>query len=53
MSAAIKKANTANITVDKKMRGYSNDPTVKKRAEEAREFLKKNPLPKWLFEKKK
>jgi hypothetical protein len=33
------------IFVDPNMRDYSNDPTVKKRAEEAKEFLRKHPLP--------
>lgn len=35
----------SNITIVNKMRDYSNDPVVIKKAERATEFLKKHPLP--------
>ena len=40
-----KKSQSDNIIIVKKMRDYSNDPFFKKKAEEARVFLKKHPLP--------
>lgn len=40
-----KKVTDSGIIVVKKMRDYSKDPVVQKRAEEAIAFLKKHPLP--------
>ena len=39
------------VRVVKDMPDYSNCPTVKRRAKEARAFLKKHPLPKWFLKK--
>lgn len=40
------KENTKDVALVKKMRDYSNDPAFKKKAEDAKEFLKKHGLPK-------
>lgn len=45
--------DTSNIIIVEKMRDYSNDPFVKKKAEDARELLKKYPLPEWFTKKSK
>ena len=50
-AAAIKNDQSTNVTVVKKMRDYSNDPFFKKKAENAKAFLKKHGLPK-SFKKK-
>lgn len=53
MSAiAVKKQKTAQVTVVKKMRDYSQEPVFKKKAEHAIAFIKKNGLPK-SFQKEK
>ena len=44
-TATIKKDMSINVTVVKKMRDYSQDPFFKKKAERAKAFLKKHPLP--------
>lgn len=49
---AIKKIKLSNITVDKNMRDYSQDPAFKASAERAAAFLKKHGLPE-RFKKKK
>lgn len=41
----IKKAREINVTIVKDMRDYSQDPFVKKKAERAKAFLEKHPLP--------
>lgn len=41
----MQEARDANIKVVKNMRDYSNDPTVKKSANDAIAFLKKHGLP--------
>jgi hypothetical protein len=41
----IKKAALSKVTVVKNMRDYSNDPVVLKKAQIAKEFIKKNGLP--------
>jgi hypothetical protein len=47
-----KKPNKIGVlTIDKKMRDYSKDPTVQKRAKEASAFLKKVGLPDRLIKK--
>jgi hypothetical protein len=46
-----KKGLGSNIIIVEKMRDYSNDPLVKRKAKEAREFIQKHGLPK--FPKKK
>lgn len=40
-----KKGNFSNIIIVEKMRDYSNDPFFKKKAEEARMFLKEHGIP--------
>lgn len=35
----------ATGTISKDVKDYSNDPTIIKRAQEAKEFLEKHPLP--------
>lgn len=35
----------ANCTISKDVRDYSNDPTIIKRTQEAKEFLEKHPIP--------
>jgi hypothetical protein len=49
---ALKKGKSDDVTIIKKMRDYSNEPTFKKKAENAILFLKKHELPKE-FKKKK
>lgn len=45
-TASIKKGKSDNINVTvKKMRDYSQDPFIKKKAERARAFIKKHGLP--------
>lgn len=49
-----KKLNTtSNIIIVEKMRDYSNDPVFKKKAEEARIFLKEHGLPESFRKKRK
>ena len=50
---AVKKDNTSNITVVKKMKDYSQEPFFKKKLENAQNFIKKHGLPEILAEKKK
>lgn len=45
-TTSIKKNKKDNIPVVKGMRDYSNDPTFKKKAEEAAALIKKYGLPK-------
>ncbi len=45
MSVARKKKDEIKVTIVKDMRDYSEDPFFKKKAESAKEFLKKHPLP--------
>lgn len=42
-----------HITIVPKLRDYSKDPTIIKRAEEAKEFIKKYGIPESFKEKKK
>lgn len=49
--AAIKKIQT-NVTIVKELRDYSKDPYFRKKAEEAKEFIKKHGIPE-SFKKKK
>lgn len=51
-ASALKKVNTEEIIIVKKMRDYSKEPAFVKKAEEAKAFLKKHGLPK-AFSKKK
>ena len=51
--AEIRKKLSGNITVVKDMRDYSKDPTVLKRAKEAKAFLKKHGLPESFKKKRK
>ncbi|NML23258.1 hypothetical protein HHL16_20435 [Pseudoflavitalea sp. G-6-1-2] len=51
-TAAVKKGRMDEVIVVKKMRDYSNDPAFKKKAEEAKAFIKKHGLPD-TFSKKK
>lgn len=39
----------ATGTISKDVKDYSNDPTIIKRAQEAKEFLEKHPLPEELL----
>jgi hypothetical protein len=48
---AINKIQT-NVTIVKKLRDYSTDPVFKKKAEEAKKFIKKHGIPE-SFKKKK
>ena len=50
--AALKKQNSTGVTIVKKIRDYSNDPFVKKKAEKAKAFIKKHGLPESLKKKK-
>jgi hypothetical protein len=43
--SATKKKEEIKVTVVKKMRDYSRDPTFRKKAEKAKAFLQKNGLP--------
>lgn len=45
MPTAKSKKETPGITVVKKMKDYSKDPYFVKKAERARAFLEKHPLP--------
>jgi hypothetical protein len=39
-----------DVTVDKNWKGVDpNDPFLKKKREDAEEFLKKNPIPEWFL----
>lgn len=49
---ALKKENSTGVTIVKKTRDYSNDPFVRKKAEQAKAFIKKHGLPE-SFKKKK
>lgn len=40
-----KKSTSVSVTVVKKMKDYSQDPFFKKKAERAKAFLAKHPLP--------
>lgn len=40
----------AKVTISDQVKDYSNDPTIIKRAQEAKEFLEKHPFPFELFE---
>ena len=40
-----KKDNSLQVTVVKKIRDYSQDPFIKKKAERAKAFIKKHGLP--------
>jgi hypothetical protein len=40
----------AKVTISEEVRDYSNDPTIIKRAQEAKEFLEKHPFPFELLE---
>jgi hypothetical protein len=51
-AVTIKKEQTSNVTIVKKMRDYSNEPAFKKKAENAIKFLKKHGIPE-SFKKKK
>ena len=57
MSAGTKRRkkinSTGNIIIVEKMRDYSNDPVFKKKAEEARIFLKEHGLPESFKKKSK
>ena len=54
MSIVSKKKRKSNkIIIVEKMRDYSNDPVFKKKAEDARIFLKKHPLPESFKKKNK
>jgi len=44
-AAATKKKEEIKVTVVKKMRDYSQDPTFRKKAEKAKAFLQKNGSP--------
>jgi hypothetical protein len=44
-TSTTKKNITVNVTVVKKMRDYSQDPFLKKKAERAKAFLEKHPFP--------
>jgi len=44
-TSTTKKNITINVTVVKKMRDYSQDPFIKKKAERAKAFIKKHGLP--------
>jgi len=46
MNSATKKKHLPGITVDPNMRDYTQDPFFVKKAERARAFLAKHPLPK-------
>jgi hypothetical protein len=45
-TASIKKDTAANVTVVQKIRDYSQDPFIKKKAERAKAFIAKHGLPK-------
>lgn len=51
MSPKINKKNKLRIVIDHKMRDYSNDPGVLRKAEEAVGFLKEHGLPKEIEER--
>jgi hypothetical protein len=53
MNDKLKNYDTSNIIVVKELKDYSKDPYFVKKAEKAREFLEKHPLPESMTKKKK
>lgn len=53
MSSTTSTIGKFQVTIVPKLRDYSKDPTIIKRAEEAKEFIKKYGIPESFKEKKK